>query len=103
MNISEHPYLIAYVRGEPVFLVNDPKNAAAFFMEHSLDDIRLCTSDNKTIVTSCGPFIDRCNDMNYLSNQLTPPLIAYQLNPELKPAVQYVRSNGNTRNTTLSR
>ncbi len=92
MNISEQPYLIAYVRGQPVFLVNDPKNAASFFTEHKFEDIRLCTSDNKTIISSCGPFIDRCTNMDYLYNQLTPLLIAYQLNPEMKPEVQYVQN-----------
>ena len=82
-------------------MVNDPKNTAAFFTEHKFEDVRLCTPDNKTIVSSCGPFIDRCTDMDYLSNQLTPLLIAYQLNPALKPEVQYVQNNN--RNSTLSR
>lgn len=101
MNVEEQPYLVAYTNGQPVLLINTPENTAAYFAEHILEDVRLCTPDNNTIVSSCGPFIDRCTDMNYLNNQLVPKLTAYQINPSLKPDVQYIRNNG--RNSALSR
>lgn len=100
MNVSEQPYLIAYIRDQPYMLVNNPKNAAAFLSE-CRDDVRLCTPDNATIISSCGAFLDRCTNMDYYNSLILPLLVKYQLNPALTPEIQYV--NNNSRNSSLSR
>lgn len=98
--INEYPYLIGYERGQAVHIVNSVENIAAFFVKNNLEDTRICSPQNQTIISSYGPFIDRCTDMPFLKNHLEPCLISYQMNPSKTPAVEYIK---NTRNSGLSR
>lgn len=98
--IEKQPFLMAFSNNSPSLILNTPDNIAAYIATNNTNNVRICTPDETTLISSCGPFLDKCVDVKYLNQNILPKLCAYQRNPETIPQIKYL---GSSRNKGLSR
>ena len=67
MRIENAPYVKAVMGGNKYAIQNSPKNVAAAIYKANVtqQNISILTPDNVTIVSTFGPFLDRCTDLDY--------------------------------------
>ena len=80
MRIENAPYVKAVMGGNEYAIQNSPKNVAAAIYKANVtqQNISILTPDNVTIVSTFGPFLDRCTDLDYTNKKLIPELTAMQ-------------------------
>ena len=76
MRIENAPYVKAVMGGNEYAIQNSPKNVAAAIYKANVtqQNISILTPDNVTIVSTFGPFLDRCTDLDYTNKKLIPEL-----------------------------
>ena len=94
MNIENASYVKAVMGCKEYAIQNNPKNVAAAIYKANAaqQSINILTPDNITVVSSFGPFLDRCTDFSYLNSKLVPELTAMQTLSQPVPQLQMYRS-----------
>lgn len=71
MRIENAPYVKAVMGGNEYAIQNSPKNVAAAIYKANVtqQNISILTPDNVTIVSTFGPFLDRCTDLDYTNKK----------------------------------
>ena len=79
MDISKYSHLIGWFNFHSFEIENTPEAVADFIINTGKEDVNavISTPDHDTIITTCGIYIDRCQDQNFLQ-RLLPVLIPKQ-------------------------
>lgn len=105
MRIENAPYVKAVMGGNEYAIQNSPKNVAAAIYKANVtqQNISILTPDNVTIVSTFGPFLDRCTDLDYTNKKLIPELAAMQTLQQPVPQVKLYRNNGINKDKGMNR
>lgn len=77
--IMSLPFLKASNGAESFEITNTPKNLAAFVVNEGIyNDLTVTAPDDTVIISTFGPFVNKCADAGYLVNKLYPELIPMQ-------------------------
>ena len=79
MDISKHSHLIGWFNFHQYEIENKPEAVADFIINAWREgvDAVISTPDNDTVITTCGIYVDRCHDQDFLQ-RLLPVLIPKQ-------------------------
>lgn len=105
MRIENAPYEKAVMGGNEYAIQNSPKNVAAAIYKANVtqQNISILTPDNVTIVSTFGPFLDRCTDLDYTNKKIIPELTAMQTLQQPVPQVKLYRYNGINKDKGMNR
>lgn len=78
---EEHPLLIGYGKLEYGKTLHSEKEVAEFIIKNGLeDDVIITDALDLPFITTCGPYIFKAVDQDYLQNKLFPVLVPMQEN-----------------------
>lgn len=101
-SICEYPFLVGYAPLEngyhqAYYLDPAPENIASFIvkMGEERGDLMICTPWDTPFLNTFGTFIDRCEDQEFLQEQLLPVLIPMQMGQTAPQEIRLIENQEN--------
>ncbi len=84
--IESLPYLVVESNGEKIEIENTPENLSSCICSKGYSaDLSVTSPNGDLLISTSGPFVDRCSDTDYLSHTLMPVLMPMQTGSSLIP------------------